>query len=352
VGVPTTDDILVLDDALAPEAFADLARFIAAEPMEYGSRSNARTDPHGHWTRKFSPAGRHNLADVAFQLADNPAFAPLDAAWRALKGACGAADALIRCYLNGYTYGTDGYFHTDSERADERTAILYMNDKWDPDWGGETVFLDGRGEILRAVLPRKNRAVVFPAPMRHAARGVSRKCVALRETLIFKARARRSAAFERLSAFLVARGALNLGHQTGTLHDHLARTFAALEARGLDEAVCLGGGLHAVYGTSIFTHSLLSAEERPAVAAAFGERAEALAHLFSILNRPATLETPQRLDPGEAVVMTRESQELALPRATFDDLRLIEAANLLDQNALAKFPALAAAWRAASPTPA
>lgn len=342
-----TDDIIVLDEALAPEAFEALARFIVAEPMEYGSRSNARTDPHGHWTRKFSPAGRHNLADVAFQLADNSVLAPVEAAWGALKSACGAADVLIRCYLNGYTYGTDGYFHTDSARADERTAILYMNDKWDADWGGETVFLDARGEIVRAVLPKKNRAVIFPAQMRHAARGVSRKCPILRETLVFKARARRSGAFERLSAFLVARGALGLGHQTGTLHDHLMRTFALLEGRGLDEAVSFAGGLHAVYGTNIFTHSLLTRESAGSeIAQKFGARAEELGHLFSILNRPVTLDAPQALSEAGAVAMTRDGKELALPRAAFDALRMIEAANLLDQNALAKFPALAAAWSA------
>ncbi len=347
-----SDDIVVLDDVLPAEAYDNLARFVASEPMEYGSRSNARTDPHGHWTRRFVAAGRHNLADVSFLIEETPQFEALNAAWRTLRDARLPDSLLIRCYLNGYTFGTDGYFHTDSERADERTAILYMADKWDPDWAGETTFLDARGEIVKSVLPKRNRAVIFPGNVRHAARGVSRKCTILRETLIFKARRKRSDNFEKLSTFLRKSGALNLGHQTGTLHDHLVRTFSILEAQGLDEAVCFGGGLHAVYGTNIFTRSLLAADARPAVAAAFGARADELAHLFSILNRPATLDAPAALTDEEAKATTRDGQSLALTRRTFDDLRMIEAANLLDQNGLAKFPALAAAWSAASPTPA
>ena len=350
-----SDEILVLDDVLPPEAYDNLARFVASEPMEYGSLSNARTDPHGHWTRKFVAAGRHNLADVSFLIEENPQFEALNAAWRMLRDARLQESLLIRCYLNGYTYGTDGYFHTDSERADERTAIVYMADKWDPDWAGETTFLDARGEIVKSVLPKRNRAVIFPGNLRHAARGVSRKCMILRETLIFKARKKRSGNFEKLSTFLVRNGALDLGHQTGSLHDHLVRTFAILEARGLADEVCFGGGLHAVYGTNIFAHALMTRAAKPAIVEEFGEDAEELAYLFSTLNRPATLDSPLELTREGAVAMLRDGQNIALSRKTFDDLRMIECANLIDQNALAKFPALAEAWNArpaADPAPA
>jgi len=338
------DDILVVDDVLPPDAYDNLARLVASEPMAYGSLSNARTDPHGHWTRKFAAAGRHNLADVSFLLEENPAFDALNVAWNMLRDARLKESVLIRCYLNGYTYGTDGYFHVDSERADERTAIIYMNDKWEPDWAGETAFLDTRGEIVKSVLPKKNRAVIFPSHLRHAGRGVSRKCTVLRQTLIYKARTKRSDNFEKLSAFLRKSGALNYGHQTGTLHDHLARTFSILESRGFADALCFGGGLHAIYGTNIFTHSLMTRTARPTIVEAFGENAEQLAYLFSALDRPKTLESPLELTCDVAVVALRDQQKLELSRKAFDDLRMIECANLIDQNALAKQPALIQAW--------
>jgi SM-20-related protein len=197
------DKIVVLDDVLPSDVYENLAQFIANETMSYGSRSNSRTDPHGHWSRKFVSAGRHNLADVSYLL--DGEFDAINVAWKFLNVTHLKNSVLIRCYLNGYTYGTDGYFHSDSNRADEHTAIVFMNNEWEPDWAGETVFLDERGDIVRSVLPKRNRAIVFPARLWHAGRGVSRKCVELRQTLIFKVRKTRSNNFERLSVFLSVR---------------------------------------------------------------------------------------------------------------------------------------------------
>jgi hypothetical protein len=246
--------------------------------------------------------------------------------------------------MNAYTYGTEGYFHADSQRRDERTVVVFMNDYWEPDWAGETVFLDAGAEISKSVLPKRNRAVVFPSEVQHAGRGVSRKCTVLRRTLIFKARRRRSGDFERLSAFLRDAGATRLAHKSGTLHDHLARTFSLLEGRGFDRTLCLGGGLHSIYGTNAYRRALLSAEDRDRVAAAFGGRASALAELFCRLERPKTLESPLRLTDEAALVELRTQDSMTIDRATFDDLRLIECANLTDQNELNKFKTLRSFW--------
>jgi SM-20-related protein len=338
-------DIRVLDDFLPPAAYDELAELIAREPLAYGSRSNIRTDPHGHWSRSFVEADRMNLADVSSDLRRDDRRA-LDQAWAFLRETQLADEVLIRCYLNGYTFGTDGYFHADSERPDEHTIVLFMNDYWEPDWAGESVFLDAHGEILRSVLPRRNRAIVFPASAQHAGRGVSRKCMALRKTLIFKTRKRRSRNFERLSDYLRRAGAAKLGHKSGTLHDHLVRTFALLEAMGFDESVCLGGGLHAIYGTNAFDHATLSELDRTKIVKEFGRRAEELASLFAKLERPRTLETPKQLTEEAAVVELRGGQTVQLQRTIFDDLRKIECANLADQNELSKHRMLQRIWQA------
>lgn len=231
-----------------------------------------------------------------------------------------------------------------SNRADEYTAILFMNETWEPDWAGETVFLDEHGDIARAVLPKRNRAIMFPARMRHAGRGVSRKCMQLRQTLIFKVRKRRSGKFERLSLFLRKRGATNLPHKEGSLHDHLVRTFSILESGGFEEEVCFGAGLHAIYGTNAFGHRLVTLDDRATIADEFGEGAERLAYLFSVLDRPETLESPLELDRDAAVVRQGDARRVELPIKTFGDLRMIECANLLDQKALAKHQSLSRAW--------
>lgn len=339
-------DIRVLDEFLPLTAYDELAELMTNEPMVYGSRSNMRTDPHGHWSRSFAEAGRVNLADISSDLSRDERLAPLKRAWEFLRDTQLANDVLIRCYLNGYTYGTDGYFHSDSQRPDEHTTVMYMNDYWEPDWAGETVFLDAQGEILKSVLPKRNRVVIFPADVQHAGRAASRKCTVLRKTLIFKTRKRRSSNFERLSAFLRQAGAMKYGHKSGTLHDHLVRTFSLLEAKSFDENVCFGGGLHAVYGTNAYGHSVLSQLHRAKVAQEFGPYAEELASLFATLDRPKTLESPRELTEQLAVVELRGGQTMTLQRKTFDDLRKIECANLADQNELSRHRMLIAIWQA------
>jgi 2OG-Fe(II) oxygenase superfamily len=338
------NEIVVLDDVLPLNVYQKLAEFIANETMSYGSRSNSRTDPHGHWSRKFVAAGRHNLADVSYLLEKNEELDALNATWNFLKTSRLKNSILIRCYLNGYTYGTDGYFHSDSDREDEHTAIIFMNDEWEPDWAGETVFLDETGDITRSVLPKRNRGILFPAHLCHAGRGVSRKCVELRQTLIFKTRTRRSDNFERLSIFLRERGAMRLSHRKGSLHDHLVRTFYVLESCGFEDQVCFGGGLHAIYGTSVFTHSLMTRLDKSTIVEEFGEGSEHLAYLFSVLDRPRTLTLPLELNEDTVVVEQRDGRKRELPKKIFEDLRKIECANLLDQSLLGKHKSLSILW--------
>src|SRR5271168_4609154 len=112
----TVPDIKVLDNFLP--MYDEVAEMIAREPLVYGSRSNARTDPHGHWSQSFAIAARTNLANVSGDLNTDARLAPIKSAWEFLRDRELPDDVLIRCYVNGYTYGTDGYFHTDSQRSD------------------------------------------------------------------------------------------------------------------------------------------------------------------------------------------------------------------------------------------
>jgi hypothetical protein len=130
------------------------------------------------------------------------------------------------------------------------------------------------------------------------------------------------------------------------LHDHLVRTFSLLEERRFDESVCFGGGLHSVYGTNAYGLAVLTPHDRATVAEEFGERAEQLASLFGMLERPQTLDSPRELTDQAAVVELRGGQTISLQRELFDDLRKIECANLADQSELPKHGTLSAIWLA------
>src|SRR5262249_28305801 len=141
----------------------------------------------GHHERRVDEAFFFIQRTSVF-LEEDPRLKPLSAAWKTLRDRHLWDGVLIRCYLNGYTYGTEGYFHTDSARSTDRTSVIYVVDEWEPDWAGELAFLDAQAEITRSVLPKRNRAVIFPSNVLHAARSVSRKCSVLRKALIFKTR--------------------------------------------------------------------------------------------------------------------------------------------------------------------
>ncbi len=162
------NNIKVIDDFLPRTTYNDVLGMISREPLLYGARSNFVTDPHGHWHRDFVTAGPHNLADVSFRIEADSTLEPIEAVWNCVRSSLLPETLLIRCYVNGYTYGTDGYFHTDSGRPDEYTTVLYMTDVWLPNWAGETVFLDDDEEVSGCVLPKPNRAVLFPARVPHA----------------------------------------------------------------------------------------------------------------------------------------------------------------------------------------
>ena len=339
------DEVQVVDNFLPRETYEHLWRYAANLPLVYGSRSNSNSDSHGHWNANFTSAGKNNLADVSSALDSTAELGPIKSAWSFLRECYIADGTLIRCYLNAYTYGTDGYFHIDSNRSDDRTTVIYLADQWDPDWAGETVFLDDSGNIIKAVLPKRNRAVIFPSNIRHAARSVSRKCEKLRRTVIFKTRKRGSSNFERLSSFLITNGAGDYQHRIGTLHDHLVRTFLILESRGCHEAICFGGGLHSFYGTNRYAQSLLTSTSKTKIIDEFGEEAERLAYLFSLLDRPKTLESPLEVAPESVLVEQRDKQLIRISRKEFDSLQKIEYANLQDQHSIDGYHNLCKSWR-------
>ncbi len=142
---------------------------------------------------------------------------------------------------------------------------------------------------------------------------------------------------DRLIFVLGLMGAAGAGHSGRKLMDHLLGTYDLLSEAGCAPEVCLAGGLHSIYGTNVFR--TVSTVERGPVRETFGERAERLAWLFCNVNRPRGLDDGRLVD-----WQTKDS--VTVDDATLHDLRMIEAANLLEQGeSLARFPRVEKAWR-------
>lgn len=187
------------DDLLAPDAHRQVREFLDAPGWKFGWKSQAKKDPYSFWHKHF--AGHINpdhgwpdpgadeegqtSVDRAAELARN---APVvHALWQGLQATLMQGHRLVRCYANAFSYGCDGTLHTDSRRPDSFTAIYYPNKRWQPDWGGETLFFNAdKTDIVGAVYPKPNRLVMFNGTIPHVARGLSRGCPTLRITLMFK----------------------------------------------------------------------------------------------------------------------------------------------------------------------
>lgn len=129
---------------------------------------------------------------------------------------------------------------------------------------------------------------------------------------------------------LVRHGTGAQAHAGGrSLLDHLVGTHDLLEQWGNTRAVCLGGLLHSIYGTTHFQIRSVALERRRDVAAVVGERAEFLAYLFCVTDRA---EFFQRAAEHAPVLWDRVAEcALSISPEVVRDLIEIEVANYVDQ---------------------
>ena len=103
---------------------------------------------------------------------------------------------LDSCYVNSMSFGDEGYAHIDGENI--TTCIFYMNDSWHSQWSGETVFYSGNytenymdewyytHDIVKSVLPKYGRLIIFDGSIPHSVRPLSKKCLMTRTTFMLK----------------------------------------------------------------------------------------------------------------------------------------------------------------------
>ena len=89
-----------------------------------------------------------------------------------------------RIYLNGHTFGQQGYFHTDDDREEGRTLLIYCNDDWKVEYAGATVFADGDNFVT--IYPDAFSGVYFNGNIPHHSQPISKDFHGLRITLAYK----------------------------------------------------------------------------------------------------------------------------------------------------------------------
>jgi dihydrofolate synthase / folylpolyglutamate synthase len=337
--IPTRIYDAVLDEACLE---AIIQQYVLEEGLVYGWKANSKKkyDP-GHWNRKILIQPKNSRHDLGPRLKFHPQVQTL---WKSIEQVIGER-ALLHCYINAYTFGTEGYLHRDDTYhykhpgygKTAETIVVFLNKTWNGDYAGETVIFNEEGDIELAVLPKFNRMLVFDSSKLHVARSVSRICQDLRMVLIFKACKRRNnelfpveepmetldlsemedpSETEDSRLMFLKEHTVAARHSGKTFYQHLKNVYDILEQNQAPEEICWAGLYHSVYGTTTYEYENPDMT-RESVREQIGTYAEELVYLFCSTRRRRNrfLYNPRGLT---------EQQQI--------DLCKIEFANLLDQN--------------------
>lgn len=292
--------------------------------LKYGWKSSIdKNYDYGHWNNTILNGSIYEPFDHSLMPYISK-HKEINFIWEYIKNILGER-LLLRCYINAYTFGTDAYAHFDDiwitksfgSNTLSETVIIYLNEKWDIDWAGETVIFNDEKDIETAVLPKFGRTLIFNSNKLHAARPVTRTCPSLRSVLVFKTGDVKISS--KKIKFLLDY-TKNIPHLNKSFFEHLFNTMLKLEKNKVDYDVCKAGLFHAIYSTEFFNAGLKI--ERKVVIDLIGEYSESLVYEFcSVKNRFETL------------VKNLKNYDNKFRK----DLLLIERANLADQNLDGKY---------------
>jgi SM-20-related protein len=170
-------DVCVYDDLVPVEEAARYYRAISQASFTRTESARADTAEYRHWVCEMP---LENLPRTSLWLATERAVAALRPNERFLP---------YRVYTNYASYGDTLLTHVDAPfEARELTALWYLCESWDREWGGETLFYDDAGDAQIAVSPKPGRLVLFDGAVRHAGKPPNRNCPIGRYTFAIKLR--------------------------------------------------------------------------------------------------------------------------------------------------------------------
>ncbi|UVO53936.1 2OG-Fe(II) oxygenase [Sphingomonas sp. SUN039] len=168
-------DVFVFDGLIADADLGSYAEALGRASFTRTEFAKPETVDYKHWASEMPLANAVRL--------------PL---WPATERAVaharpGEAYRPYRAYTNYAAYGDMLYTHVDCP-PDRRglTALWFLSNHWEPEWGGETMFFDASGDAMFCVSPRPGRLVLFDGAIPHAGRPPSRICFAPRYSFAIK----------------------------------------------------------------------------------------------------------------------------------------------------------------------
>jgi SM-20-related protein len=172
---PKGRKLFVVDNVIEAEKIQPLWEFFRNLPYRFTDADRFDTQQYRHlgYTFDQDPVTDHPVigffADVATEL---------------LRGKRLEVGRVKRAYVNFNLYGDVQFVHED---GDEWTAVAFVNEVWQDDWGGELIIYDEPANHLgHAVVPRPGRMAIFDGQLLHRGGIPSKICNEPRITLALK----------------------------------------------------------------------------------------------------------------------------------------------------------------------
>lgn len=168
--------VLVFDDLASASVIREMTRALDNSAFTCNEIARPDTAQHRHWAHNMPlEAARqlplHQLTLEATRWMEHPV----------------SGFALYRAYTNCVQYGDHLYTHTDClPDAGELTALWFICERWDVEWGGETLFYNRDMDAVAVVSPRPGRMVLFDGEITHCGTPPNRMCLMPRYTYAMK----------------------------------------------------------------------------------------------------------------------------------------------------------------------
>ncbi|MDQ3269311.1 MAG: 2OG-Fe(II) oxygenase [Pseudomonadota bacterium] len=166
--------VAVYDGLLPGATLKSLCDVVSRAAYTRSESARPDTAQFRHWATEISLAALPTMPFMAPTL-------------HALEDFDGIGYRPYRSYVNVAHFGDVLLSHVDClPGAGEITALWYVCEQWDRDWGGETVFFDVHNEARALVTPKPGRLVLFDGDLLHTGKPPNRNCYQARYTLALK----------------------------------------------------------------------------------------------------------------------------------------------------------------------
>jgi Rps23 Pro-64 3,4-dihydroxylase Tpa1-like proline 4-hydroxylase len=164
----------VFDDLCNLDEIKDIYTIAQTSPYSRSESARPDTSEHKHFVLNFN----------AQQITLLPVYSRII---QRVMQVTNQQYSAYRGYINHANFGDVLFTHTDClPEQNELTALVYVSDEWNIEWGGETLFFDENDDCAFACTPKPGRVVVFHGAIKHVGRPPTRLCYKPRYTLAYK----------------------------------------------------------------------------------------------------------------------------------------------------------------------